>query len=1162
MSTPSPAICPACGASLAGSPAGICVPCLGRAALGPLRTAGNSARQLQRLGDYELVEEIARGGMGVVYRARQVRLKRFVAVKLLLRGDLANQEARRRFELEAEASAALQHPGIVTVFEVGESDGEHFIAMELIEGPSLDELLRSGPLAPERAARCLHALAEAVAYAHGRGVLHRDLKPSNILMEANERPRITDFGMARLTDSSASLTLDGRTFGSPNYMPPEQADPFRGSAGPTSDVFSLGAVLYHVLTGRPPFVGATLAATLHQVLDRDPIPPRRLRPEVPVDLETICLKCLEKIPAQRYASAQLLADDLAGFLRGEPVMARPISQVARLARWAVRHPALAIVSTCLLLALMAIAVISSLTSVRIARSHKVAEGRAEESRRNLIRSLVVTGNRYLAADDAQRALPWFLRAWEMETNSSERGVHETRVASTMNYIPDLIRIWSSDRRIEWAQFSPDGSKVVFADGSSRVQVWPTEPYHTNHVVLDRGGPVYFARFSPDGKRLLAAGENRSMLFDPAGTKVSGSLPHQLHFRSVAARQFPLFSADGTRLLTAFSNRLTLRHSGNGRPAAPAIAFSTPIQAVALFADGLRCAVATADQRIALVDALTGLQFRADLRTAEPVRVLALNGDGSRLAAVSGGNRINVWTLDDTNRAPLEFFHATYTYQCDFVMEGRAILTTSYDNSARLWDATTGTLLHVFRHDGGVYRALEIQTNALALSCSWDGTVRAWELNRGSLASYPHLVHSGPVLSLDFDPVQHRVMTGSWDGSVRLYKMGRGLPVTLRGRPVASPLFHERFAALGLGTTNAFLMDAREGTPLSPSLSHVRRLRAFGISSSPETFATLTTDGRVTVWNAALGKKLIELPIADPQARDIELTPDGRRLLTINTNNFVQWHDAANGQLLGGRSNSLPPIRSLALSPDSQSVALVGMDSRVRIVSGDDGQMLAGPFAPAGGAQSIWWSPDSAVVAVASGQPGGLDLRDQVVRFWDARSGQETGVELRHRDDIRAVAFSADGQWIGTGSEDYYAQIWERQTGRAVGQPLRHNGWVVAVAFSPNGKILATGSSDGFLRLWETATGEAIGPAIRAKAEPKFLAFDASGESVVAGFADEYLRWDLTLSPNVRANLAQHVVLASGLRLNEDGVLHFLTGEELAERWRVHHGSLPDHDPRR
>ena len=275
-----------------------------------------------RWGDYELLAEIGRGGMGVVYHARQESLSRDVAVKMIIEGKLASSIDQQRFQKEAEATAKLDHPCIVPVYEVGHFDGRPYFTMKYIAGETLQDRIARGPLSPRIAARILAEVAEGIAFAHSQGVLHRDLKPSNIIIDGQERPHVTDFGLAKQIDQGQSLTRTGSILGTPAYMPPEQAAGNRGSIGVQSDVYSLGAVLYAMLTGQPPFKADTHVDTVLQVLEQDPIPPHVLNPHANRDLEMIALKCLQKPKDLRYHSASELAADLRAFLNDESIAAR------------------------------------------------------------------------------------------------------------------------------------------------------------------------------------------------------------------------------------------------------------------------------------------------------------------------------------------------------------------------------------------------------------------------------------------------------------------------------------------------------------------------------------------------------------------------------------------------------------------------------------------------------------------------------------------------------------------------------------------------------------------------------------------------------------------------------------------------------------------------
>lgn len=331
-------------------------------------------------GDYELLAEIARGGMGVVYKARQKRLNRTVAVKMILAGQLADEDDVRRFLTEAEAAAGLDHPGIVPVYESGEIEGQQFFSMGYVEGQSLAALLAEGPLPPPHAAELLANVADAVHYAHERGVIHRDLKPGNILLDLGGHPRVTDFGLAKRVTGDSGLTRSGQTLGTPSYMPPEQASGKLDAIGRAADVYSLGAVLYATLTGRPPFQAATPLDTILQLLDQEPVTPRQLNTGVPRDLETIALKCLEKEPHKRYPTARELSDELQRFLRGEPIEARPVGQLERGWRWCRRNPTTTSLGAAVCIALLAGTAFSTYFAIKANQRAGEAETSAELAR--------------------------------------------------------------------------------------------------------------------------------------------------------------------------------------------------------------------------------------------------------------------------------------------------------------------------------------------------------------------------------------------------------------------------------------------------------------------------------------------------------------------------------------------------------------------------------------------------------------------------------------------------------------------------------------------------------------------------------------------------------------------------------------------------------------
>src|SRR5215813_1395417 len=359
-------ICRNCGAKiLSDAPQGLCTGCVLEAAIGgfPDAVAGDAdsshankpqstkvtrgAELLGELGDYELLEEVGRGGQGVVFRARQKSLNRIVALKVIRLGQWASKAHLKRFRLEAEAAAKLEHPGIVPIHEVGERDGSCYFSMKFVEGGQLDEVAKREPMPIRRAVELIAKVARTVHYAHEHGILHRDIKPGNILLDKNGEPHLTDFGLARLVETESSVTHTLEVLGTPSYMAPEQAVGNNAPVSSATDVYGLGAVLYQLLTGHPPFAGGTTYETIKLLLDTEPRQPHVLNPKIDRDLSTICLKCLEKDPNRRYPSALALAEDLERWLKHEPIQARHIGFFARGRKWVQRNPTSALLAACL-----------------------------------------------------------------------------------------------------------------------------------------------------------------------------------------------------------------------------------------------------------------------------------------------------------------------------------------------------------------------------------------------------------------------------------------------------------------------------------------------------------------------------------------------------------------------------------------------------------------------------------------------------------------------------------------------------------------------------------------------------------------------------------------------------------------------------------------------
>jgi WD40 repeat protein/serine/threonine protein kinase len=919
---------------------------------------------------YDIEGVLGRGGMGVVYKARHRQLKRTVALKMILSGGHADPRELARFRIEAEAVARLQHPNIVQIHEVGETDGHPFCALEFVEGGNLAGKIDGKPMPPRKAARLVEPLARAMQLAHSRNVVHRDLKPANVLLDADDTPKITDFGLARQTDSDSGETQAGAVMGTPSYMAPEQASGRTHEAGPAADVYALGAILYDCLAGQPPFKGKTVVDTLDQVRTKEPKPPSRWHAGIPLDLETICLKCLRKEPEQRYASAAELADELTRFLRGEPILARPVGRWERCVKWVKRNPLVAGVSAALVFVLLSAVIVSSLLAVEANNQANAAQENANKAKE--------------AADEQAKFAKKFKELAEEQTRLREESDERREKAENLAFQVRFNRFYSqaNDNKllavVGMAQLLPDAARLkdphVLESLRLHLAGWaPEAAMNPLRWVGAHGKRVLSLALSADGKIAVTGSiDKTARLWDAAsGMPIGPPLQHQNESVAVA------LSADGKTALTGCGGNTgpQLWDVASGKPIGPPLQHQHAIY-VALSADGKTALTGSANNTAWVWDAATGKPI-SPLQHGRTVQAVALSADGK--TALTGSDKdARLWEVaSGTPIGPP--LHQGIVSKLALSPDGKTALTGSQDGTTWLWHVATGKPIGLpLQHQSRVTAVAFIADGKTALTGSADLTARLWDAASGKPIS-PPLRHQNAISSVALSADSKIALTGSYDKTARLWE-------TATGNPIAAPLQH-RAHAPGQGTDVAAL------------------------SANGKTALTVH-ENTTRLWDVAT-RKPIGAPLQHQGVQALALSADGKTALTGSVDNTARLWNADTSNPIGAPLQHQSAIIRVALSADGKAALTVSNDT-ARLWDVASGKPIGPPLRHQNVIRAACLSADGKIALTGS--------LDKTARLWETATGNPIGPALEHNEPVDDVALSADGKTAVTGSRDKTARI--------------------------------------------------------------------------------------------------------------------------------------------
>ncbi len=1036
-----PVQCKRCGKPL--TPIGICPVC-------SVKSAPAFARKATRFGQYEIEDSLGqRGGMGVVFKAFSPQTQRHVALKMLRNEILLSSEAVERFRNEIRALAALNHPNILPIYDAGTVEGQPFFAMRWVGGGSLVDQMSKYTLAGNQAtgqasacrktAEFMANIAFGVHHAHKNGILHRDLKPGNILLDEEGRPYVADFGIAKFLDDAQLPAMTQCDIGSPPYMPPEPAR----KASPSWDIWSMGVILYELITGQLPFQAEDKVALQAKIRNEEPARPSRINPLVSRDLETICLKCLQKEPSRRYLTANDLADDLLRCAHGEPIQARASGTIEQWCYFWRRRP---------LKAVVAIGAIGICVILVLWRSQVI------ETRHSASVSSLRKGGELLDQKKSAEGLAWLAKSMREDPANTGASTRAANALFQRDYLIPATGLLAHDRKINVLAFSPDGSVLATGTSGLEARLWDARTGRAISPPLKHSRLVSTLAFSPDGRWLVTGSADRLARIWNA----TNGLPYGVPFEHKDRVDFASFCSEDNRLLTVCHDGAVqlwdiAAHKTIGNP----IDHHAPV--LKACGEASRGRVVTVSQD-GMIEAWSAASNSTVILSQE-------EASSPACVTLSPKSRFCVKVLEDGS-VRLFDLAADQPIDCDWkfprAVEADALVDQlaigSSDGSVHIVNLTTGRTLTNTDHLGHAVSTLAYATDRPLLAVGYDdGLVRMLDGQSGQDV-VEQISHSAGVSALVLDGENKLLAVGYEDGNARIYNLRtRRLPQTLvqqKGSILALAVSRDAQRILTGGADGSVrLWDTREGVLIRELPHHRSDVMDAAFSLDGRRMATASFDQTAQVYEIGTN------PPAPPTflihtnvVRRVAFCPTKPLLATAAYDGYVRLWELPTGRLIDFRQHGTR-IHGLAFSDSGDKLAS-GSGKTVKIWRLFEKLEPLREFEEQSEVWDVAFSPDGRLIASA--------CFDGVVRVREANSGAIQS-EIRQEGSVFGVAFSRDGCCLLTVSTAKTARIWDTRTGLPLTDPFAQSSELVAGRFGADGQCVVTATADGTVRGWPFAS---------------------------------------------------------------------------------------------